>query len=183
MPENKPLQKWKVLSSEVAFDSPWFPLRKDTIQLPNGKIIDDFYVWDTNGTALVIPQLRNGKIVLTQQYRHGLGDIAYEFPGGYIDDGEAIEHAIIRELREESGLASSEILPLGVFRYHSTKETGAVHAFVAKNCEYTHEQEFDPTEDIRLVEKTPEEVNDMILNGEIIATGAISAFYLFLNNE
>ena len=40
---------------------------------------------------------------MTEQYRHGTGKIALEFPAGIINKGETPEEAAIRELQEECG--------------------------------------------------------------------------------
>ena len=54
--------------------------------------------------VVVIPVTReSGSLILIRQYRVPLGALALEFPAGLVDDGEAPEHAALRELREESG--------------------------------------------------------------------------------
>ena len=47
---------------------------------------------------------------MTEQYRHGTGKIALEFPAGIIDKGETPEEAAIRELQEECGYCLDERL-------------------------------------------------------------------------
>ncbi len=42
--------------------------------------------------------IRNGKVLLSRQWG------GYDFPGGGIELGETIEHALVREVREETGL-------------------------------------------------------------------------------
>ena len=54
------------------------------------------------GTAMVIPVLENGKIVLTKQTqpnRHAF----FGFAGGRVDKDETPLQAAIRELKEETG--------------------------------------------------------------------------------
>jgi ADP-ribose pyrophosphatase YjhB (NUDIX family) len=53
-------------------------------------------VYDTQGTALV---------VITRTIAPARGGIA--LPGGYIDDREDWRHALVRELREETGIEAA----------------------------------------------------------------------------
>ncbi|MBU1106835.1 MAG: NUDIX hydrolase [Candidatus Riflebacteria bacterium] len=47
--------------------------------------------------------IRDGKVLVQHRYRAAVG-MVYEFPCGSVDDGENMEEAAIRELREETGL-------------------------------------------------------------------------------
>lgn len=44
------------------------------------------------------------KLVLIRQFRYPLGDYIYELPAGLVDEGETMHDAVIREMREETGL-------------------------------------------------------------------------------
>jgi len=45
-----------------------------------------------------------GKILACQRARGGRFELMWEFPGGKVEPGEALEHALARELREELGV-------------------------------------------------------------------------------
>ena len=81
---------------------------KETCELPNGKVIDDFYTLWQPDWVLILARTTEGKWVMTEQYRHGTGKIALEFPAGIIDKGETPEKAAIRELQEECGYVLDE---------------------------------------------------------------------------
>ena len=91
------------MSSEFLVDAPWLKVAKETCELPNGKVIDDFYTLWQPDWVLILARTAEGKWVMTEQYRHGTGKIALEFPAGIIDKGETPEEAAIRELQEECG--------------------------------------------------------------------------------
>ena len=97
------MKPWKLLSSEFLVDAPWLKVAKETCELPSGKIIDDFYTLWQPDWVLILARTKEGKWVMTEQYRHGTGKIALEFPAGIIDKGETPEEAAVRELQEECG--------------------------------------------------------------------------------
>ena len=96
------------MSSEFLVDAPWLKVAKETCELPNGKVIDDFYTLWQPDWVLILARTKEGKWVMTEQYRHGTGKIALEFPAGIIDKGETPEEAAIRELQEECGYRLEE---------------------------------------------------------------------------
>lgn len=97
------MKPWKLLNSEYLVDTPWLKVAKETCELPNGKVIDDFYTLWQPDWVLILARTAEGKWVMTEQYRHGTGKIALEFPAGIIDKGETPEQAALRELQEECG--------------------------------------------------------------------------------
>ena len=97
------MKPWKLLKTEYLVDAPWLKVAKETCELPNGKVIDDFYTLWQPDWVLILARTAEGKWVMTEQYRHGTGKIALEFPAGIIDKGETPEQAALRELQEECG--------------------------------------------------------------------------------
>ena len=97
------MKPWKLLNSEYLVNAPWLKVAKETCELPNGKVIDDFYTLWQPDWVLILARTAEGKWVMTEQYRHGTGKIALEFPAGIIDKGETPEQAAVRELQEECG--------------------------------------------------------------------------------
>ena len=97
------MKPWKLLDSEFLVNAPWLKVAKEKCELPNGKVIDDFYTLWQPDWVLILARTKEGKWVMTEQYRHGTGKIALEFPAGIIDKGETPEEAAVRELQEECG--------------------------------------------------------------------------------
>lgn len=54
---------------------------------------------------------KKDKIVLVRQYRYPLDDYVYELPSGLVDPGETYRQAGIREMKEETGLDFSPLMP------------------------------------------------------------------------
>ena len=89
---------WKKLSSEYLFKESWFTVRKDKCEKPDGKIVDPYYVFEFPEWATAFPITEEGKVILVKQYRHALGEVCIELPGGCVDASDkSTEFAIRRE--------------------------------------------------------------------------------------
>src|SRR5258708_32981468 len=97
------MSKWKVLSSKYGFDTPWFKVLLETVELPNGKVVEDFSMWAERDVVFLFAITKDNKIPLVKQYKHGAQEELIEFPAGYIDKNETPEIAARRELLEETG--------------------------------------------------------------------------------
>ncbi len=71
----------------------------------------EIYVNDTGARAGVL-FLHEEKVLLVRQFRYLMRDLAWEIPGGRVDDHESIEFAAAREAFEETGLRCHSISPL-----------------------------------------------------------------------
>ena len=88
----------------------------------------------TNPDAVVIVPFHTpeNKIVITREYRVPLADYEYGFPAGLVDDGESIEQAARRELKEETGLTLTRVIDISPPIYSSagmTDESGVSISF------------------------------------------------------
>jgi ADP-ribose pyrophosphatase len=74
--------------------------------------------------VVIVPyHTSENKIVITREYRVALADIEYGFPAGLIDDGESIEQAVRRELKEETGLDLTRVINTSPALYSSAGMT------------------------------------------------------------
>lgn len=175
------LKKWKTLKSKMVLDHPWCKVRQDEIELPNGKIIDDYFVSIKPDVALVLPITSTREIVFVRQYRHAVGDFFLELPAGSFDpEKESAEAAAIRELEEETGYSAQELIKIATLHDKPSKDTNQIHLFLAKNVRKVGEQQLDITEEIEVVLIPIESVLDKVSQGEISVAGTIAALLLGL---
>ena len=78
---------WKTLSSEYLFRRPWLTARRDTVELPDGRVNDEFYVLEYPSWINVIAVTADGRYVMVEQYRHGLGQVGIELCAGVVEEG------------------------------------------------------------------------------------------------
>jgi ADP-ribose pyrophosphatase len=89
-------------------------------------------------------------VVVTKEFRPVIGGYEYSFPSGLVDEGETIEQAAARELKEETGLVLREILDVSPILYSSAGCTNECVRIVFCIAEGEVSAEFcEPGEDIQ----------------------------------
>jgi ADP-ribose pyrophosphatase len=139
------VKPWKVL--ETSYFRPRF--RIDKCELSNGNLLDatifEFRAW-----ANVIALTKKGEVVLVKQYRHGICDVLWEFPGGVVEDDEDPMEGAKRELLEETGYQATDLIPIGRLYPNPALQTNTLHCFLALDVQKVAEQNLDAGEDIEV---------------------------------
>jgi ADP-ribose pyrophosphatase len=175
---NDDIQPWRTLASEPVFVHPWYHLRRDTVELPDGTVLDDYFVSVRSEIAVTLALTADDEVVMARQYKHGIGEITLELPGGLVDDGEEPRAAAERELREETGYACGPLTPLARLIHDPSKGTNRAHGFLGRDARWVGEQRLDPSEQIQ-VELIPfDEIDGLLRDGSI--TGVVSVALLLL---
>jgi len=130
------IKPWTLLNSRMVFNSRWVALRQDTVQLPDGLEVDDYFVSVRPDVANVFPLTPDDRVVLVKQYKHGIQQITLELPAGTFSD-ESPELAARRELLEETGYQCGSLKPLGQAYENASRNTNTVHMFLATECALT----------------------------------------------
>ncbi len=121
----------------------WPPISEDKVELPSGNRKQ--WVRLHFGTSAAVLPLVKKEIVLTREYRHGLGRIAFSLPGGTAKDGESPEACARRELLEETGFEAKRFLEMYAGNNLTAYLEGTLHIFFAKDCRPTDRRP-DPDE-------------------------------------
>lgn len=175
------INKWKILKSRMVIDNQWCNVRQDEIELPNGKVIDDYFVNIRPDIALVLPITVQKEIIFVRQYRHGIGEILLELPAGSFNPQEENSlEAAARELEEETGYVAERMTLLATLYDNPVKDTNRIHLFIAENASLSSQQKLDITEDIEVVLIPITEIIERISNQEICVSGTLAAIFLGL---
>jgi 8-oxo-dGTP pyrophosphatase MutT (NUDIX family) len=176
------IESWKTINSQLVFDNPWCRVRQDEVELPNGAIIDDYFVNVRPDIVLVLAVTQNREIVFVRQYRHGVGQILLELPGGSLDSQtENSLTAAARELEEETGYVAEQMVQLPTLYDNPVKDTNKIYLILAEPAHPSGRQQLDVTEDVEIVLIPVEDVLERISTGEICVCGSIAALFLGLN--
>ncbi|MBH8576810.1 NUDIX hydrolase [Nostocaceae cyanobacterium CENA369] len=175
------LKKWKTLKSKMVVNHRWCQIRQDEIELPNGKVIDDYFVSIRPEVALILPITNNREIIFVRQYRHAVGDFFIELPAGNFDPlQENAEIAAVRELQEETGYTAQQVKKIATLYDKPSKDTNQIHLFLAEHVIKNGQRNLDITEDIEVILIPIESVLDKIIHGEISVAGTVAALLLGL---
>lgn len=176
---------WKVLKSENILNlGQWLNVRQETVQLPSGVEIPTWFILEFPNWINVIAITKDGKFVMEDQYRHGLGETHYELVAGVIDEGETPLHAAQRELSEETGFGGGEWQLFMTLSPNPTNHNNLSYTFLATGVEKQEDQHQERTEDIRVHVMEREDVLQLLREGGIVqALHAAPLWKYFAENK
>ncbi|EQA47263.1 NUDIX domain protein [Leptospira broomii serovar Hurstbridge str. 5399] len=172
---------WKRGAKKLLFHTPIFDLVACHTESPDGNVSRDFFHLISKDWVNIIALTEEGKILLINQYRHGLDRYSLEIPGGIAEKKTLLESAQA-ELREETGYISEDWEYLGKVSGNPAVFDNWCHTYIARNV-HPHEagQDLDESEQIDFyeypLEGVPSLVEQNILHhGMMVA--ALGMFFL-----
>jgi ADP-ribose pyrophosphatase len=180
----KPLEPWQVVSSREIFSAPpWIHLSRQTVRLPDGRIVDDYHKIQLLDFVVIVAQTADGNILVERQYKHGLGRVALMLPAGALHNGEDALAAAKRELLEETGYASDDWSFLGKFTANANYGCGTMHLFAARGVRKISTINSDDLEEMEILFMLPNELFAAICEGDMPALSSAAAIALATHPE
>ena len=166
---------WKILESNYLRNK----VRIDKCETSNGKIIEPLIL--EYGTWVTIVALtKQQEVLLIKQYRHGAQKIIWELPGGAVDEGEEPITAAKRELLEETGYSSDNIIEIGKVSPNPASHTNLMYAYVALDAKKVGSQALDEIEEIEVYPIPLDEAILMVRNGKLLQSLHVSSLFFAL---
>ncbi|MDT3402451.1 NUDIX hydrolase [Mucilaginibacter terrae] len=170
------IQKWKVINETDVSPSPWFPILKHTVELTNGLVIDDYYFSPLGDVVQVLALTPQHEVILVRQYKHALGEILLELPGGMQQKNKSLIQSALNELEEEVGVKAEaeQLISLGKIANNPTKTKQITYGYILFNAEFNSAQKLDVTENIEVLTMPAPEVLQKVKDGEIWVTDSMN---------
>ncbi len=144
--------KWKINNSRYLVNDKWLKLRSDSCTMPNGNIIEPYYVFEYPSWINVFGITTDNKVLLVRQYRHGLKEVVLELPSGCVENnGESHLEAAKRELLEETGFTGSSFKQTCKISANPSNHNNQTYCFLATDLEKVSDISLDYGEDIETV--------------------------------
>jgi ADP-ribose pyrophosphatase len=154
----------RIVESEVLYQGKLRGIR-DVIELDDGRRFKHETI-EHPGAVVILPILPDGRIAFIEQYRHSVRASILELPAGTLEASEDPTACAQRELMEEIGMASRDILALGTLYPAPGFCSEVQHIFVARGL-YPSKATPDDDEAITLVPLSVEEAEEAARTGRL----------------
>jgi ADP-ribose pyrophosphatase len=158
---------WKKLSSHYIHKSSWATLRSDRCEMPNGHIVEDYYVLEYPNWVNAVALTEDNEVLMVHQYRHAAGIVSLEIPGGVIEDGEQPVAGLQRELLEETGYYFDNFELLCTIYPNPSTATNVTYCYLAKGGKKVQEQSLDEQEEIIVEKFTIPQIKQLLADNKI----------------
>ena len=182
-PKDFDYQERKVKSRTI-FKGRVVTLKKDEAITTSGKTVYREYVKHHGGVCILAVN-DEGKIAIVQQFRYPVGNSVLELPAGKLEQDENPREGAIRELEEEIGYRTRDLLELGSIYPCVGYSSEIIYLFLARDLIKT-QTHFDDDEYIKLNWFSVEELrwmleNNMFLDGKTIVL--LYKYFDMLNSQ
>lgn len=175
------IEKWKLIESEYIYQDNWFNARKDRCLKSDGSEVYPYYVLEYTDWACGLGITKNNEIIIVKQYRHALGEICIELPGGCVDVSDKdLSETIEREFLEETGYSFINTEYLGFTSSNASTNANKMHMFLLTGGEKIKEQQLDKNEEIEVLLMSKSELKELLQSNKIVQSMHVTTIFYAL---
>jgi len=166
----------ETLKQETVYRGRAFNVRRDELRFQD---LPSFHldIIEHPGAVTILPIDADGRILFVRQYRHASGKELLELPAGTLDENEQPEACALREIREETGFATENLVKLGEFWLAPGYSTEYMYVYLATDLHHSP-LPGDVDEFITLVPIPVDQAYEVALNGELLDGKSLAALLL-----
>jgi len=174
----------QILHSQYISEHPYFTARKDAYKLESGKVVDPYFLVEMPPSATAMAITEQQEVILIKQYRHPIGEVCLELPGGFIEPDEDPVDAIKREVLEETGYVFKEVQTLPVTFANPGVLNNRTHLFLLTGGIKSDVRHLDENEEIEILLQPLEEMSQLLRQGALSQSmHSLCVFYGLLQLE
>jgi ADP-ribose pyrophosphatase len=158
---------WRVIQSKKIVDNPYTQVFMQTIELPDGRIVEDWPIVQTLDYVNTLVLNEANEAMILEGYKHGLGRSSWQVLGGYLEPKEDPLAAAKRELLEETGYACEDWSHLGSFIVDANRRVGEGHFFLARNAKKIAKSTHDDLEYFEVVWVPLDSLRQALIDGRV----------------
>lgn len=168
-------KKPDIVNRRVVYDG-FFSVREDEIVHGANRAI--YTVLSTKVKAVVIlAEDREGRFLLSHEYRHGVEDFVIGCPGGRVEPQEDLLSAAKREFLEETGYRANSIHFMGNSYPIPSICDQELSYFFSNDISFSGPPNLEPLEIVETKFYSGEEIRDLIKKGKGIDSMLITALF------
>lgn len=172
---------WTLKDERELLHTAVFDVTERTEESANG-LNGKYVVMNAPKWVTVIPVI-DDDFVMVRQFRHGLGAITTEFPGGVADDDdEDVITTATRELEEETGFRAGKVTILGTCNPNPALFSNTFTVCLAEELTATNEQHLDEDEVLTYVRIPKQKVIESFCTGEYVHAFMGTALALYMRH-
>lgn len=156
----------KTIGSEKIYDGKIIHVRRDTVQLPDGRQSMREVV-DHSGGVCVAALTEDDQLLFVRQFRYSYGEVVVELPAGKIEPGEDPLECGKRELYEETGATAKQFESLGTLYPSPGYCSEIIHIIGAIGLEFG-ENHLDDGEFLESFRLPLKKAVSLVMSGDIV---------------
>ncbi len=172
------MQKPQITRSQQIAKTRLFKVEELDLAFSNGEIRTyERLVAGPNGAVMIVPILDNERLLLIREYSAGTDNYQLAFPKGLMEEGETVEQAANRELKEEIGFGARKFSAMKQMSLAPGYLTHKMNLVMAEDL-YPESLAGDEPEPLEVVEWPVDDIEAIIEQPDFTEARSIAALFL-----